>query len=614
VRRTLLVILLLLTAVGAVSAQQATYRAPRAADGRPDLQGVWNFSSGVALQRPAAFGDRTRATKEESAQYRATVRKGLDALRTFAPVEAVGLEWIDHTPPVQDLRTSLIGYPANGRLPPLMKGVRRIPTVDDLVTALGSLGAQGPQALFAQFAGLAGNPNKDSYADFTLAERCLYDVEVPMTPQIDGNVVQIIQGTDHVVLVTDLARRVVAIGARPPDAGERRHWVGVSTGRWDGETLVVDTRHFNDRMPSFAGMGTARDKVVTERFRRVADDRIEYAATIVDPRTFQDRIELSFPMMRSSEGIFETACHEGNYSMRHALSAARLDDEARKRQRQRGPRQQLTVFDRGGAVVSRVGAPGLYAQAAFSPDASQVAAISTDVDSGTTDVWVFDVATGRGRAISADAAADSAPLWSPDGRAVAYASVRDSVSTIVRRAADGTGGEEQLYRHDSAVALVLTDWTRDGRFLTFWTAEGLFVLPLTGSREPVRVLDGRGGRFSPDGRLIAYSASEANQAGRFHAFVRPVELSAPATIPSTPARRVSQANALGGIAWRRDGRELFFLSQPPGATLMAVDLAGAEPSAPRTLFQLPPGVVAPAQLSTISSPDGDRFVFAVVAK
>jgi len=93
--------------------------------------------------------------------------------------------------------------------------------------------------------------------------------------------------------------------------------------------------------------------------------------------------------------------------------------------------------------------------------------------------------------------------------------------------------------------------------------------------------------------------------------VRPFDASAIASAGSTAARQVSQANALGGIAWRSDGKQLFFLSQPPGATMMTVDISGSEPSAPRTLFQLPPGVGAPAQLSNISSPDGQRFVFAV---
>jgi hypothetical protein len=611
-QRGLVCVLVIAATVSAVpvSAQESRYRSPRTENGQPDLQGVWNFSSGVPLQRPPTAGDKRLFTKEESERQRAIVREGLAALGTFAPVEAIGLDWLDSTPLVEDLRTSLISYPANGRLPALVKGARRVPTFDDILAALANLQAASSQAVFAQFAALAGG-NKDSYADFTLAERCLFDLEVPLTPQLDGNVLQIVQGRDHVVLVTDAGRRIVTLGGRPPSGATQRQWAGVSTGRWEGETLVVDTRNFTGRLPSLSGMGDSREKIVTERFTRTSGNRIEYAATVVDSRTFQDRIELSFPMTQVDEGIYESGCHEGNRSMRNSLAAARLDDDARRLQRQRGPRQQLTVLDRAGTVVTRVGDPGLYTQAAFSPDASQVAVVRTDIETGNQDVWTFDVASGRGRAVTSDTAADSAPLWSPDGKTIAYASVRDTVPTVFRRAADGSGEAETLYRHDSAGVLVLTDWSRDGRFLTFWTGESLFILPVTGAREAVAVGAARGGRFSPDGRWLAYNASQAGQTARFHAFVRPFDPSAPASVAAAASRQVSQANALGGLAWRADSKELFFLSQPPAQTMMAAEIAGTEPAPPRALFQLPPGVGAPAQLSNISSPDGQRFVFAL---
>src|SRR5688572_10691416 len=344
--------------------QETKYRAPRTESGQPDLQGVWNFNTGVPLQRPEAFRDKKVFTKEEFDKQRAGLRNGLGLIATFAPVEAVGLDWMDDAPPVDDLRTSLISYPDNGRLPALVKGVRRVPGIEDLFAALGSVqGGAPPQSLFAAFASFGGG-NKDSYTDFMMSERCLVGGEVPFVPQLDSNYVQIIQGSDHVVLMTDSSRRIVALGGRPPVGDQVRHWSGFSTGRWEGETLVVETRNFSDRTPSFAGAGNSLGKAVTERFIRTADNRIEYAATVVDPKTFQDRIELSFAMVPASAQIYEDGCHEGNYSMRNALAAARLDDEARKVQRRRGPHQQLTVFDRTGTIVARVGEPGLYSQAA----------------------------------------------------------------------------------------------------------------------------------------------------------------------------------------------------------------------------------------------------------
>jgi hypothetical protein len=314
-----------------------------------------------------------------------------------------------------------------------------------------------------------------------------------------------------------------------------------------------------------------------------------------------------------------------------------------RNKRERAPRQQLTVFDRTGAVVSRIGEPSWYSQAAFSPDATQVAAIRTDVDTGYQDVWTFDVATGRGRAITSDEAMDSAPLWSPDGKSVVYSSVRNNTHTLFRRAADGTGGEEQLYQHATGSPLLLTDWSRDGRFISFWSGTTMYILPLGDDRAtndarsardlradepalvrrvaqrrdiretgPIAIGEGRGGRFSPDVRFFAYNTSEPVQPPRFHVFLRPFDAAAIAPAPPAAVRQVSQATAVGGISWRGDGKELYFLSQPPPAQmLMAVDIAGAEPSTPRALFQVPPGVGAPAQLSNISSPDGQRFVFAV---
>ena len=106
-----------------------------------------------------------------------------------------------------------------------------------------------------------------------------------------------------------------------------RNWSGESRGHWEGETLVVETRNFNGRTPSFTGAGTSRDKVVTERFTRWRSrDALEYEATIVDPKTFQDKIVLSFPMAKVDAQIYESACHEGNYSLSNMLSAARTEE------------------------------------------------------------------------------------------------------------------------------------------------------------------------------------------------------------------------------------------------------------------------------------------------
>lgn len=609
--RSLLVLVLTLAAAPA-AAQATAYRAPRTDSGHPDLQGVWNFDTGVPLERPPAFAGKKSFTKEEFEKQRATMRNGLAAIAKLAPVEAVGFDWIEDTLHVNDLRTSLITYPENGRLPAIVEGVRRVPRFDELIAVLGGGGSGAPQASLQAFAAMfAAGARRDSYTDFMMSERCLIAAEVPFVPQLTDSYVQIVQARDHVVFLTEFDRRIVALdgpstslGAGRPVIGAQRSWTGTSRGRWEGETLVVETKGFNDRLPSFAGAGTARDKVVTERFTRTASNVIEYSTTIVDPATFQDRIELSFPMAMVDVGLYEGACHEGNRSLANALAAARLEDAAR-------PRQQLTVFDRQGAIVGRVGEAGFYSQAAFSPDGSRVAVVR---DAASQDIWVIDVASGRGTAITSDAFQDRAPVWSPDGSRIAYVSVRDNTPAIYQKNANGQGGEELLYRHASSGLIVPTDWSPDGRFLCFWIENAMFLLPISGDRAPVALGDGeffgRGGRFSPDGRLLAFNS---NQSGRFQIYVK--ELGTSTNPGASPSARVqvSVDGGVGGIFWRRDGKELFYLSQPNQA-LMAVDVESETPlrvGAPRVVFKIPNPIGAPAQLSSISTPDGQRFVFAM---
>ena len=291
-----------------------------------------------------------------------------------------------------------------------------------------------------------------------------------------------------------------------------------------------------------------------------------------------------------------------------------------RQQRQNRGLQQLTIFDRQGTIVGRVGEPGAYAQASFSPDGSRLAVIKTDVDSDTQDVWAFDIASGKGTSITSDAALDTAPVWSPDGQQIAYVSVRANTHGLYRRAATGQGSEELLYQHPTGAPIVLTDWSADGRFLGFWSGDTMFILPLTGERKAVELgrddFFGRGGRLSPDGRYLAFNS---NASGRFEIYVSPID-------PATGTRRAGSAGAtptsakvsaeggIGGIVWRKDGKELFYLSQPPRQTIMAVDLTTApafEARPPQRLFEIPGPIGAPAQLSNVSSPDGQRFVFAV---
>ena len=272
------------------------------------------------------------------------------------------------------------------------------------------------------------------------------------------------------------------------------------------------------------------------------------------------------------------------------------------------PRQlQITLLDRQGKTVATVGPPGTYVQAALSPDGHRVAVIRTEPQTRNGAVWAYDVTTGKGAPITSDATSNTSPVWSPDGREIAYVSNQNAV---YRKASDGSGKEELLYRHTPGGLVVLTDWSRD--LITFWTGKITYTISVTGDRKPIELFSEpfnvRAARFSPDGHFIAYNSDES---GKFQAHVGTIKGSSAAIGP-----QVSIDPAAGGLFWPQNGKELYFLQIQPEQAMMAVDIS-TDPSfqagPPRLLFKLPTPTLAPAQLSSVASPDGERFVFLVQA-
>jgi len=147
--------------------------------------------------------------------------------------------------------------------------------------------------------------------------------------------------------------------------------------------------------------------------------------------------------------------------------------------------RQLTVFDRQGKAVSTVGQPGFYVQPNLSPDGTRALVMRNDPQTGNQDIWAVELASGKGTPITNDVPPDNAPIWSPDGKHVAYVSTREGLSGIYRKAADGTGQAELLFQYTPGAGMVLTDWSPDGKFLTFFT--GVLVLVPIGGNE--RALD-----------------------------------------------------------------------------------------------------------------------------
>ena len=280
------------------------------------------------------------------------------------------------------------------------------------------------------------------------------------------------------------------------------------------------------------------------------------------------------------------------------------------------------MFDRAGIALKTVGEAGPFGQPSLSADGTRVAVVRNDPETGNQDVWAFDVATGRGRAITSDPSADAAPIWSPDGKHVAFVSTRGDYTGIYRKAWNGTGHAELLYQHTAGTpSVVLTDWSADGRFLSFYAGDVLYVLPLDGDRKAVEIERSEfstiGGRFSPDARFLAYLSDES---GRYEVYVRPFDsVRDTRGLPLAQPWRVSPKGAQGMISWRPDGKEIRYLASDGSFVAVGVTVTpGFQSETPSVLFRPPSqGGGGPytatgnaVQLRNMNRA-GDRFVFAV---
>ncbi len=262
-------------------------------------------------------------------------------------------------------------------------------------------------------------------------------------------------------------------------------------------------------------------------------------------------------------------------------------------------------FDRGGRQTGALGAAGLYFNLALSPDERRAAVDLTDTQTGTTDIWLFDLAHGIPSRFTTHPANDSTPLWSPDGSRIVFSSNREGVSNLYQKIASGVGPEEVLLK--SSEPKRADDWSSDGQFIVYQTRNpqtksDLWVLPTSGDRQPFPFLQTEfnelQAQFSPDRKWIAYISDES---GAPEVYVQ--------TFPASSGRwRVSTG---GGTQprWRRDGRELFYIAAD--RKLMAVDVklgATFEAGVPRPLFGTRAFNVANAGNSYAVSADGQRFL------
>ena len=289
--------------------------------------------------------------------------------------------------------------------------------------------------------------------------------------------------------------------------------------------------------------------------------------------------------------------------------------------------QQLTVFDQGGKVLKKVGEPALYSLGAFSPDGSRLLVMKEDIKTGQKDLWVLDVDTAKATRISDDTRTKVTPLWSPDGKYIYYSALLDGDWPVYRKAADGTGNEELVFRYTPGAFVALSDISPDGKFLVCDSGGVIFLVPLSTSdataRKPVDYIrdefQNGTARLSPGGDFVAYRSDEAKPE-RFEIYVRPFDADKP---PSDDKKwQVSKDGVFGNsiffdtpmLHWRADGKELFFRGQELDSNdlvMMAADVDSAPPfrvSAPKVLFRIPGPV--DGNIGAISR-DGERFVLPV---
>jgi hypothetical protein len=300
--------------------------APQTPWGDPDLQGLWNFGTNTPLQRPLEWAGRERLTEEEVADANLEWATFATSARRseLTPEYDLSLNfnqfWWDLG--TSTGRTSLIIDPADGRLPPRTPNRQAYEATPE---------AQRLQAVRSGRPGLGTGTWVFAPAhgpeDLGHNARCLLDRQVPIASSSDNNHVQILQSAGYVVIFQEKIHdvRVVPLTDQLDVPDQVRQWLGVSRGRWEGDTLVVETKNFHAQADY---LGSGVDRHVVERFTRRGEDAIEYSFTVTDPSVWTGSWSAMVPWHATEGPLFEYACHEGNYSMPLILSGARAQERA----------------------------------------------------------------------------------------------------------------------------------------------------------------------------------------------------------------------------------------------------------------------------------------------
>ena len=303
------------------AAGSTTAHPPRTADGRPDVQRVWSFSNYTPLERPLEFADKNSLTAEEAAAFLEARTSAFEESKAFELAYDIGT-WFDQGQ--MGSRTSLIVDPPDGRLPPMTSG--------------GEQRAAARAARRRRFAEAeaAGEYIATGPEDVGLWSRCIVagNAGPPIKSGPYNNTVQIFQTPDVVALLHEQIHnvRMITLGGRPQ--APLRQWTGQSRGRWEGDTLIVETANLYGAAAASFAVGATEDVRLTERFARIDDETLSYEFTVDDPTTWTRPWTAQYVMTKAA-GIYEYACHEGNRGMFGILSAARSAEREAERGVQR---------------------------------------------------------------------------------------------------------------------------------------------------------------------------------------------------------------------------------------------------------------------------------------
>jgi len=299
------------------------YTPPKTPDGQPDLQGFWTNSTYVPLERPQGVtkefytpDEAEEAIKKAAAREAEQTEPGTTA-DVHYDFSQFGLDRSQSTI-ARNLRTSLIVDPPDGKIPPLnAEGQKR---TAERAAARKAAGGQ-----------------YDSVQNMPIGSRCIImgGSGPPMMNAGYNANYQIVQSPGYVMILTEMIHdvRVIPLDNRPQPPSGVRQWTGVSRGRWEGNTLVVETTNFNGKN---GFRGATENMKVVERFTRVSDDAIDYKFTVEDPATWDRTWTAEAPLAKTDGPIFEFACHETNYGIANILAGARAEEKHKAEQAKKG--------------------------------------------------------------------------------------------------------------------------------------------------------------------------------------------------------------------------------------------------------------------------------------